>query len=107
MQNAKDQQGHFGWGFSPPVRINAAKDTLELRQVVTTHQVMADLSVPSWWPRFSLNVESAGLVPSANPTTRGARSIASTLPIELCNDPKPAFSPTPLRGMEAARANAN
>ena len=52
-------QARFGWVFGPPVRIDPAGKRLTLRHVLATHQVMADLSLPAWWPRARLKVHSA------------------------------------------------
>jgi hypothetical protein len=52
-------QAHFGWVFGPSVRANPKKNTLELRQTVASHQVLADLSLPAWWPRIQLHLETA------------------------------------------------
>ena len=53
------RNARFGWVFGPPVRIDPNENKLILRHVVATHQVMADISVPAWWPYVTLKARSA------------------------------------------------
>ena len=44
----------FGWVFGPRVRLDPRKKQLRLEQHVGPYDVSADLSVPGWWPRVDL-----------------------------------------------------
>lgn len=58
-QNSKDGSTEFGWVFGPPVVPDTEESKLERRQRLVSHQVLADVSVPGWWPRLSLEIETA------------------------------------------------
>ena len=49
----------FGWVFGPSVVPDTEKNKLERLQRVVNHQVFADVSVPGWWPRMKLEIETA------------------------------------------------
>ena len=53
------EEAHFGWVFGPYVGLDPPKKRLVLRHTVKNHQVMADVSVPAWWPRMTLVAETA------------------------------------------------
>jgi len=55
-----DVQGpQSGWVFGPPVRINPTDNTLELIHTVSSHRVATDVSLPGWWPRVRVTLETA------------------------------------------------
>lgn len=56
---SENQAPQFGWAFGPGVRINAEENTLELIHKVANHEVSADVSVPGWWPRVRVEMETA------------------------------------------------
>jgi hypothetical protein len=55
---SRDAQPQFGWVFGPKVVIDPSDNEFKLRQVLSTYEVSADVSVPGWWPRIRLAVES-------------------------------------------------
>jgi hypothetical protein len=48
-----------GWVFGPAARVNADDNTLELMHTVASHRVAADVSLPGWWPRARIVLETA------------------------------------------------
>lgn len=51
--------GRFGWLFGPPIQADTANDRLVHRHVLANHKVLADISLPAWWPKVTLKVHSA------------------------------------------------
>ena len=49
----------FGWIFGPKARLDATQQRFVFEQSVGSYDVAADISVPSWWPRVDLKVETA------------------------------------------------
>jgi hypothetical protein len=49
----------FGWLFGPRLRYDAGASRYIYEQAVSSYDVSADVSVPSWWPRIELSVETA------------------------------------------------
>ena len=49
----------FGWLMGPRTTLDARKKDLRLEQVLTTHDLSVDLSVPGWWPYLYLQPETA------------------------------------------------
>jgi hypothetical protein len=47
----------FGWVFGPKMRFDGKRFVFE--QSVASYDLAADLSVPSWWPRIEMEVETA------------------------------------------------
>lgn len=56
---SRPQVPQGGWVFAPQVRVNPQDDSLELIHSVKSHPVSLDLSVPGWWPRVNLLLETA------------------------------------------------
>gem|GEM_PF-3237768 len=54
---AEDPQ--FGWVFGPQATIDAKERQLRLRRPVVNYPVTVDLSIPGWWPRVRLVLETA------------------------------------------------
>ncbi len=48
----------FGWLFGPEVSVDSKAKQLALRQTAMDRIVTTDLSVPAWWPRMRLAVET-------------------------------------------------
>jgi hypothetical protein len=55
----EDQAYEFGWVFGPKLSLDPSGNQLLLRQDARTQQVSADISVPAWWPRATLQVQTA------------------------------------------------
>lgn len=49
----------FGWVFGPQASIDAQGNRLRLRRPVVNLPVTADLSIPGWWPKVDLKLETA------------------------------------------------
>lgn len=49
----------FGWVFGPKVTVDTQKNQLALTQVLVNHPVTADISVPGWWRKVRLRVETS------------------------------------------------
>jgi hypothetical protein len=49
----------FGWVFGPRFRYDAIGGKFVFEQGVASYDVSADVSVPSWWPRIELDLETA------------------------------------------------
>jgi hypothetical protein len=56
---AQDSEPSFGWVFGPKVIVDAEHSELDLSQVLVEQPVTADISVPGWWTRMRLRVETA------------------------------------------------
>lgn len=54
-----DPDHDFGWVFGPEVSLNAKEGRLELRQRVSSHRVITDVSIPVWWPRAKIQARTA------------------------------------------------
>jgi hypothetical protein len=54
-QNAEPS---FGWVFGPKVIVDAEHSELDLSQVLVEQPVTADVSVPGWWTKLRLRVET-------------------------------------------------
>jgi len=55
-----DKSDRFGWVFGPQSYITSGKETkVGLRHSVSVHQVAVEVSVPVWWPTFTLNIQTA------------------------------------------------
>lgn len=54
-----DKLPSFGWLMGPRTSLDARKKELLLEQVLTTHDLTVDLSVPGWWPFLYLDSETA------------------------------------------------
>jgi hypothetical protein len=50
---------HFGWIFGPEVVLDPSAKQLKLEHGLVNHQVSAEISVPAWWPRIKLAIETA------------------------------------------------
>ena len=50
----------FGWVFGPQsyIRTTGSDPKLALRHVVSNHQVAVDISVPVWWPKLHLEIQT-------------------------------------------------
>ena len=55
----EDKLPSFGWLMGPRTSLDARKKELLLEQVLTTHDLTVDLSVPGWWPFLYLDTETA------------------------------------------------
>lgn len=49
----------FGWLLGPEVILNPENQALELEHRIQPYSLTADISVPSWWPYFKLNAQTA------------------------------------------------
>lgn len=49
----------FGWVFGPKGRFDVARKRFIFEQAVGSYDVAADISLPSWWPRVELKVDTA------------------------------------------------
>jgi hypothetical protein len=56
---AEPSEPSFGWVFGPKVIVDSEKSKLALSQVLVEQPVTADISVPGWWTRLRLRVETA------------------------------------------------
>ena len=54
-----NNRARFGWLFGPPIRVDTQNNRLVHRHIVANHRVLADISVPAWWPSVTLKVRSA------------------------------------------------
>ena len=77
----------FGWVLGPKVRFDPYEQRFLFEQAVSSFDVAADVSVPSWWPRAELRIETAwvGNWHNANDVLKDAprstRSISVPLPV--------------------------
>src|SRR5262249_18059407 len=49
----------FGWVFGPKIRFDNSRQRFVFEQSLASFDLAADISVPSWWPRVDLEVETA------------------------------------------------
>ncbi len=49
----------FGWVFGPQATLDGNQRSLRLRRPVVNYPVTVDLSIPGWWPRVRLILETA------------------------------------------------
>jgi hypothetical protein len=54
-----DGARQFGWVFGPRVVLDPKSRDLRLEHGLVNQQVSADVSVPGWWPRLELDVDTA------------------------------------------------
>ena len=77
----------FGWVFGPRARFDMDKQRFVFEQSIGSFDVAADISVPSWWPKVEMDVETAwiGNWHEANEVLRKAerspRRISVPLPV--------------------------
>ena len=55
---AEPRLPQFGWVFGPRARFDMGKQRFVFEQSIGSFDVAADLSVPSWWPKVELDVET-------------------------------------------------
>jgi hypothetical protein len=55
----KSDAPQFGWVFGPKVRFDSQQQRFLFEQTLSSYDVASDVSVPSWWPRVELEVETA------------------------------------------------
>jgi len=49
----------FGWILGPKVVLNPEKQRLEFEQYIAPYNLSADLSLPGWWPYFTIKAQTA------------------------------------------------
>jgi hypothetical protein len=52
-------EGGFGWLLGPPAALNPDDQSVALRHRPAVQDLAADLSVPSWWPYFEIEIATA------------------------------------------------
>lgn len=57
--DTKVDQQRFGWVLGPPLSPDVRENVLKHRQVIKSHEVQVDLSVPAWWPKIDLIAKTA------------------------------------------------
>jgi hypothetical protein len=56
---AEPRLPQFGWVFGPRARFDMGRQRFVFEQSIGSFDVAADISVPSWWPKVELDVETA------------------------------------------------
>jgi hypothetical protein len=56
---SKTEEPQFGWVFGPKIRVDTAKNQLILEHSVVNYALSADISLPGWWPRIDLKLNTA------------------------------------------------
>lgn len=56
---SETEEPQFGWIFGPKIRVDTAQNQLILAHSVANHALSADISVPGWWPRIDLKLNTA------------------------------------------------
>jgi hypothetical protein len=79
-------EGSFGWVVGPKATLDP-KGSLKLEQSPRTLDLSVDLSVPGWWPSFTIVTTTAwaasrDAVTSGTVQLKGSRAIPLTVPLE-------------------------
>jgi|GEM_PF-2763864 len=53
------QKAQFGWIFGPQAALDPQKKAINLEQAMRSYPVVADVSVPGWWPHATFLYETA------------------------------------------------
>ena len=59
QKTAEPRLPQFGWVFGPRARFDMDRQRFVFEQSIGSYDVAADISVPSWWPKVELDVETA------------------------------------------------
>ena len=83
------ERAAFGWLFGPEVGVDSESNQLELRQTAMDRIVTADVSVPGWWPRMTLKVETlwGGELDKLQFTDGGSLNRTGSLPTNAMGGP--------------------
>ncbi len=76
----------FGWVLGPPLKLDLSGSRFTHSQVLKSHEVQVDLSVPGWWPWVKLSFRTAWAGPLGESVERfctkcKAKTFKVTLPL--------------------------